>query len=382
MINLSISIFETKFLEQFYSFEDFKEILIYPYKLSKCGSFSLADLKTTKILQQKQKLVLVWDLLPDDEQLEQQANEFKKWAPYLSKVSFQDLGVGFYLQKNYPKLELHLNLERFSHNLISTLKWEQLFKPQLKKLTLPNLLTLKTITEWTKKLTTSVELLGCGRQEIFYSPRFLIKKEGIKNNASSEMMIESIDRVGSWNSLLQNSRGTILFNSKDLCIFQYLEEIKKAKIKFLRLDPYKLVHFAWIKTALSSKQGIASLPNFWQTNHLTGFLKSNRTDAQFKLLKNKSIEAEKNEGYLKIGKIIESQKTKFSIFILNQQIKLPCKVLIYTPEGKKLETCLEKIRYLNQQEVKTQEIASGYYITDYLPRAVVSSVVYTKNDNF
>ena len=147
------------------------EILIYPAALSKYGNFELSDFATGLPDLKARKLVLVWDLLPDDEQLLEQSLILKSWLEFFKQSSqiisirFQDPGVGFFLQQNHPDLKLQLSLERFSHNLHSASCWEKIFQPQLEKIILSNLTPLSTIQEWLKTIKTPTELLGIGRLE-------------------------------------------------------------------------------------------------------------------------------------------------------------------------------------------------------------------------
>ena len=111
------------------------EILIYPAALSKYGNFELSDFAAGLPDLKARKLVLVWDLLPDDEQLLEQSLILKSWLKFFKQSSqiisirFQDPGVGFFLQQNHPDLKLQLSLERFSHNLHSASCWEKIFQP-------------------------------------------------------------------------------------------------------------------------------------------------------------------------------------------------------------------------------------------------------------
>ncbi len=366
-----------------------QEILLYPASLSKYGSLTLKDAKNHAINSnswQNKKIVLVWDLLPDDEQLREQSLALKSWLELLKQTShsisirFQDPGVGFFLQQKYSDLALQLSLERFSHNLHSASHWEKIFQPQLEKIILSNLTPLSTIQEWLKTIKTDTELLGIGRLEIFYSPRELVsgvlnfdneKKSPVEPLVEQQVKIESIDRVGSWNRLVQNSRGSVLFNAKDVCVLNYWEAIKAAGVKFLRLEPYQLEQFSFIEEAL--KTDWLALPRLWETGHIAGFLKVNRTDAQFKMLKNKNLKAENRE---KIGKIIESEKKSYTVLKLQKEVKLPCNAVLYNPEGKKLELKIAELESLTSSKVEKSLAKEGFYIMPYVPYGVASSSLF------
>ena len=370
------------------------EILIYPAALSKYGNFELSDFAAGLPDLKGRKLVLVWDLLPDDEQLLEQSLILKSWLKFFKQSSqiisirFQDPGVGFFLQQNHPDLKLQLSLERFSHNLHSASCWEKIFQPQLEKIILSNLTPLSTIQEWLKTIKTPTELLGIGRLEIFYSPRKLVS--GVANFANGEnasqdsiqqqLKIESIDRLGSWNGLVQNSRGSVLFNAKDICVLDCLTDIKAAGVDFLRLEPYQLEQFAFIEKALKTNWDI--LANLWGTNHIAGFLKVNRTDAQFRMLKNKNLKAEDKE---EIGVVIESGSLtlsqNYTVLKLQKKVNLPCNAVMYNPEGKKLELKITELQSVVSKKIEKNLAKEGFYTLPYVPHAVASSKLFLRDLN-
>ena len=377
-MKLSLSFFKSCFFPTIKSIDKFTNILLYPAELSKYGSLQLQDMEKFQQLfkLKKESLVVVWDLLPNDNELEAQAKTLDKWLQFCSAVSFQDPGIGLFLQTKYPDLKLHLNLERFSHNLHSSLNWEKIFTPQLEKITLANLIPLATIKKWQTKLKTPLELLALGRQEIFYSPRKLLNPNSTSVNNQEELsFIESTDRLGVLNPLIQTAKGSILFNAKDVCILQYLPELEQAGIKYLRLDPYDVKHFEQIEEVLKSNKTLASLAELWENKHLAGFLKANKTEAQFKMLKNKYLyPAEKTAK--KLGYIIENNKHNYSTLCLEKEITLPCSIIIYTPEAKKIEVNLKELQSLNSVRKQKKQAKAGYYKAAYIPNAVHSSLIY------
>ena len=369
-MKLALSIFARSILEKIvatpFLIEKIDKFLIYTKYLSKYGNYEFQEIDLKNIPLAKR--VLVWDVLVDDDELKRHAKIFSRFATFVSAVRFQDPGVGLFLLKTYPSVFLELNLERFSHNIYAILHWEKIFQPNLQKIILSNLTPLKTIQAWQTKLSTCVEILGVGRQEIFYSPRMLLARQSKKT-----IFIESTDRLGAWNQLVQTHSGVVMYNAKDICILSYLKEITEAKIAYIRLDPSSLTQLSWIKKALVSSAGLSSLAKFWKREHLVGFLKANKTSAQFAMLKNKYLYP-KEKNLIKVGKLVESKKNDYSLLSLCGTILLPCSIFIYSPEKKIVKLELKTLQNIQKQQVSSA--SDGYYFTSYIPKIAPNSLIY------
>ena len=370
MLEITLSIFQNSIFEKLSTESIFKkkihQFLIYPKILSKQGNCNLYKIDLKKIFAKK--LIIVWDVLPNDENFELQKKIFEQFSSFFSKVRFQDPGIGLFLEKNYPEIDLELSLEKFSHNIYSILEWQKFFQKRLQKIIFSNLTPLSTIKKWRPQIFSKVEILGFGKLEIFYSPRALLEEESQK-----EVFIESIDRLGAWNKLVQNSSGSILYNSKDICLLDYLQEIQEAKIDAIRIEPNNLTQLDLIQQALVSKQGLKSLTTLWKAEYLAGFFRANKTNKQFSMLKNKHLYPRQKD-LKKIGKVIESKKGSYSLINLTETVILPCLIFIYSPEKKILELELKTLQDLQKKAVlKTK---NAYYLTDYIPQAVANSLIY------
>jgi putative protease len=370
MLEVALSVFQDAIFESIISKPIFQshihQFLIYPKYLSKYGDCDLHQRKLSKF--PKEKMKIVWDLLPDDEEFQKQKTIFQEFESYFSGVRFQDPGVGLFLKENYPKMELELNVERFSHNINSIVSWQEFFSPNLKKIVLSNLTPLNKIKEWRPKILKKIEILGVGRLEIFYSPRHLLAEHSQKN-----VLIESEDRLGSFHHFVQNHSGTIMYNSKDICVLSYLEEIQQNKIDAVRLDVSNLKQLLCVEQALASDEGLSALAQLWPSEKLVGFFRANKTNAQFSMLKNKNLRP-KNKELQKIGRVVESKKGEYSLLELCESVETPCAVAIYCPEKKVIKLELNYLENIQKKKITTS--GEGYYFTGYIPKATPNSLIY------
>ena len=344
--------------------KNFSQILIYSNQLSKQGYCELEKLDLKKI--PKEKLVLVWDLLPDEDDFQKQKKIFCYWQKFFYTVRFQDPGVGFFLKNQFPKTNLEFNIERFSHNIYSIKEWQNIFLPSLKKIILSNLTPISKIIWWRPQISTKIEILGIGPLEIFYSPRKLLEK-------NQQVFLESTDRKASHHRLEQNQNGSIMYNTKDICTLNHLEKNQQAKIDTLRIEPYNKETFSALEAALSSPQKITLLAEIWPKPHLAGFFYANKTDAQFSMLKNKYLYP-KDKSLKKVGKVIENKKKEYSLLFFFEKIKLPCSFSIYSTEKKNIKIKISSLK--NLKEKKVLQTKEDYYFFDFIPNITPNSLIY------
>ena len=146
------------------------------------------------------------------------------------------------------------------------------------------------------------------------------------------------------------------------------------------MEPYQLEQFSFIEKALKTNWDI--LANLWGTNHIAGFLKVNRTDAQFRMLKNKNLKAEDKE---EIGVVIESGSLtlsqNYTVLKLQKKVNLPCNAVMYNPEGKKLELKITELQSVVSKKIEKNLAKEGFYTIPYVPHAVASSKLFLRDLN-
>ena len=357
----------------------FDELHLHSDIFSKIGGVSY-DLLATLIQERKlhQNIILVWDLLPNEEQLKEQIEAFQKLNLHnITAIRFQDPGIGFFLQTHHPHMKLHYNLERCGRNLNNALQWKEFFSPQITRIVFSNEIPLNQLQQWKKILNINIEVLGIGRQEIFFSPRKLLQPHFSYQKSIIEAEIESEDRLGQWHSVIENKHGTIFFNSKDISILEQLSHFEKD-IDYCRFDLYLNEHFHTLQTILTEQKSIIHLQEKWHKKHIPGFSRINKTDKQFKKLNNQFLHLQENS----IGKIIEYKENTHLIMSVFTSLIIPSLITLHTPEGRIIHYKLTEIKDLLNNLIVKKIIPIGYYIIPWIKGAVPSTKILSNQISF
>lgn len=291
--------------------------------------------------------ILVWDILADDEALEKgRAILSELPLDRIAAIRVTDPGIATFLKDAYPGLPLQLNLETGNHNLPGIEAWARAFQPQ--RFILSNELPLDLLSEIRKTAAVPVEIMALGRILLFYTPRHLIR--GAKAEA---LLRESVPHYvtsvedGKHFPIEENHHGTFMYYEKDLFLLPYLDQIEQAGLDCVRLE-LKFFSQNPLTSALTShfqNPGAASLKKVKSClgPRLTrGFFKSNRTDKQFKKLKNVHLIPKENRDYL--GTVVESKKQQYIAQVLEKPIAVGDWLTYQIPEGDLVEHQLTWIR--------------------------------------
>lgn len=338
------------------------EWLIYTSTFSKQGKITLDALP--EILKTCPNPVLVWDVLLDDSAINQGWEELCKLPlDCLAAVRFLDPGLGLFLQTHRPELKLQLSLERNSHNRWAIEQWATLFAPQLARLVLSNEFSLPQIQELS--VVPELELQGCGQLEIFYTPRQLLPKTE-EHQTFTGLSLER--ESGLPHPMLNNAQGTFIYTAKDLYILHQEPQIAAAGVQWLRIELPNAQTLELFKPRFKTPNWQNNLQQCWPNPNFQGFLQANRTDAQFKRLKNMRVQVQPST----IGEVIEQKKDAYTIFCLHQSVQLPLKTLICTPDGHSITAEINNITNLKGEQF-TKFAPMGIYQTKFIRYASFKS---------
>jgi len=193
--------------------------------------------------------------------------EVSKLKPDAIIVS--DVGIIYYLKENYPELELHLSVQANSTNYLAAKFWE---KNGISRIILPRELTIKEIKEIIEKnQEIEFEVFIHGSLCMAYSGRCLLSNyfsyrdanQGLCNNScrwkyklyktdneyfdetmkdsnykqlDGKYFVEEAKREGELYEIEENSEGSYILNSKDLCAIEFLEDLIKIGVKSLKIE--------------------------------------------------------------------------------------------------------------------------------------------------
>lgn len=173
-----------------------------------------------------------------------------------------DPGALNVIRRKYPEAEIHLSVQANSTNYEAVDFWRQ---NGVSRVIMPRELTLDEIRE-TKRNTSGVELEAFihGSICVAYSGRCLLSNymtyrdanQGICNNScrwkyrlykasgfdesyegvKDRYFLEEVKREGELLELTENSDGSYILNSKDLCAVEYIKDLMEAGVSSLKIE--------------------------------------------------------------------------------------------------------------------------------------------------
>ncbi len=173
----------------------------------------------------------------------------KEYLEYLNKIKVDgvivsDLGVASFVKKYAPNVELHVSTQASITNKYSAMHWIEL---GAKRLVLARELSLKDIKEIREFIPKEIEL-ECfvhGAMCISYSGRCLLSNfmTGRDSNRGAcvqacrwEYEINEVKRKGQNFPILEDSKGTYILNSKDMCLINHIKELIDAGINSFKIE--------------------------------------------------------------------------------------------------------------------------------------------------
>lgn len=162
-----------------------------------------------------------------------------------------DLGV-FTLAKEYaPAVELHISTQANNTNWAAVNAWAEL---GASRVVLAREMSLEEIKEIREKCSVELEMFVHGAMCISYSGRCLMSNYLTGRDANrgscaqpcrwNYALVEE-KRPGQYFPVLEDERGTYIFNSKDMCLLPYLPDVIASGVDSLKIEGrMKSVHYA------------------------------------------------------------------------------------------------------------------------------------------
>ncbi len=212
------------------------------------NDFTFSDLKKARELTRKanKKLYVTANILAHNYhflKLENFFRELKKIKPDALIIS--DPGVLQILKKVWPTAVIHLSTQANCTNKFSAKFW---FTNGVKRVILGREVSIKEIAE-IKKFIPNLELeyFVHGAMCLSYSGRCYLSKYFNDRSANLgdctqpcrwnyNIFLEEKQRPGNFFPIEEDKHGTYLMNSKDLCLVEHLEELKKAGIDSIKIE--------------------------------------------------------------------------------------------------------------------------------------------------
>ncbi len=210
------------------------------------GNFSNAEIKKacTYAHGLNKKVYVTINILTRDTDF----SKIKKYLDFLSKVKVDgiivsDLGLIAFIRKNFPDINVHVSTQANVTNLQTAMLLAEL---GVKRIVLARELSLKEISKIAKSLSGKVEI-ECfvhGAMCMAYSGRCLLSNYLTGRDANRGECVQACRwkyfiREESRQDELEveeDSKGTYILNSKDLCMIEHLDELQKAGVASLKIE--------------------------------------------------------------------------------------------------------------------------------------------------
>lgn len=327
------------------------------------------------------RTVLVWDLLLSDNQLLAGAALIRTFDLTLfDAIRVQDAGAARYAKDVFPQLERQLVLETGNHNLPGILRWIAAIEPH--RVVLSNELPMSLVTQVRAAVSVELEYLALGRLLIFYTPRKLVspvttileeEQETVERFVTSEE-----DGKNKHFPLVENQHGTFMYYEKDMFLVPYLAEMAAAGVDYARIDT-KFFDDAALLVSLHAyladpgEAQVAALKALLGPRLTRGFFKSNRTDKQFKRLKNQFLAVRDDAVY--VGEVLETKKKSYTALKSEQSFAVGDRLQLQNPEGKVSTTTIQSIRNSSGETVICAE-QPGIWVVNHISGASAGSKLY------
>ena len=325
-----------------------------------------------------------------------QAHNEAKILAYIDQLAttdailrLQDLGLAYYIKQHHPKLRFVLVLGNQGKNLEAWLQLVRYFGPQLYGLAvspeIPYLELVDLIAQFVASFSIQrpadlppselaagkdmpvFEMLGAGKIPLFYSPRALLPE-------NQPFLYSSVEKQSSFAGLaFTNQLGTHLYYERDLFCLETLTDVPshlRVRIACNKAQQWQtlLDHFPTVGWAEKLHQA-------WGELTTQGFFRVNRTHAQFKLLKNQSLQPQASSAAVLVGKVLEYVPASHNLIELEQPLSLPVELFFITPEHKKIPSLLDQATHFPSRQPAT-DLKVGLYLIPPIKSLVYQSLIY------
>lgn len=183
-------------------------------------------------------------------------------------VLISDFGIWNIAKEVVPNMSLHVSTQANNCNWASTQAWKDL---GAERVVLARELSLKEIKKIHEKVDVELEAFVHGAMCISYSGRCLLSnyftgRDGNRGACAQicrwEFELKEKNRPNEGFDIQEDSRGSYVFNSKDLCLIKYLDQIIEAGVCSLKVEGrMKSVHY--VSTVISVYRKAI---NYWYEN--------------------------------------------------------------------------------------------------------------------
>lgn len=195
--------------------------------------------------ERDKKVYVTVNVIPHNEDFEGLEDYLKSLEKLnIDAVIVSDPGVLSIVKETIPNMEVHISTQANNTNYMSAKFW---YKQGVKRVVMARELSFKEIKEIRDKIPSDMEIEAFvhGAMCISYSGRCLISNYMTGRDANRgecahpcrwEYSLVEEKRPGEYFPVYEDERGTFFFNSKDLCMIEYIPDIINCGIESLKIE--------------------------------------------------------------------------------------------------------------------------------------------------
>ena len=191
------------------------------------------------------KVYVTANIIAHNEDFEQMGDYFKELEQMkVDAVLVADPGVFEMVRENAPSLTVHLSTQANNTNYKSANFW---YKQGIRRIVVARELSLEEIKQIRENIPEDMEIEAFvhGAMCISYSGRCLLSNYLTQRDANRgecshpcrwKYYLMEEKRPGEYMPIIENERGTYIYNSKDLCMIKNIPDLIEAGIESLKLE--------------------------------------------------------------------------------------------------------------------------------------------------
>ena len=218
------------------------------------GNFTEAELKEGVEFahHMKKKVYVTVNIYPHNSDLEKLPDYLRFLASIqVDAILVADLGVFNIARQVAPNLHIHISTQANNTNWASVQAWQAM---GASRVVLARELSIHEIEEIREKCDVELEMFVHGAMCISYSGRCLMSNYFTGRDANRGSCAQSCrwkynlveeKRPGEYFPVVEDERGTYIFNSKDMCLLPYIDKVIVSGVDSLKIEGrMKSVHYA------------------------------------------------------------------------------------------------------------------------------------------
>ena len=288
-------------------------------------------------------------------------------------IIISDPGIIHLAKKIIPDVDIHLSTQANTTNLNAAWFWQGM---GIKRVNLARELSINEIKEISLNCEIETETFIHGAMCISYSGRCLLSSflSGRDSNRGlcshpcrwKYSVVEEL-RPNEYHSLMEDGRGSYIFNSKDLCMIRHIPDLINANITSLKIEgrmkginylasvvkTYRTAIDTYVDTPdtyETSPEWLAELYQVFHREYCTGFY-FNKPDEQLPNYNN----IHQGEIHSFIGKIISRTENQEYMVGIRNKLCVEDIIEVLSPTGSPKRTKITKLLDMNKNSIDSAQ---------------------------